>query len=78
MVAFECSRDGDYECKTKLIDLFDVANVENKVPDSWINAEGNDVLPEFIEYARPLIQGETPMKKLGGLPDFANLRRIKA
>ena len=78
MVAFECSRGGAYECKAKLIDLSDVANVENKVPDSWINAEGNDVLPAFIEYARPLIQGETPMKKVEGLPDFANLKRIKA
>ena len=78
MVAFECTRDGGYKCNTKLIDLSDVANVESKVPDEWINEEGNNVLEAFLDYARPLVQGETPMRKVDGLPDFANLKRVKA
>lgn len=78
MVAFDCKREGGYSCDIKLIDLADVANVEKKVPLEWINEEGNDVLDDFISYARPLIQGETPMKKVEGLPDFATLKRIKA
>ncbi|MBO4236112.1 MAG: 6-phosphofructokinase [Firmicutes bacterium] len=78
MVAFECTRDGGYKCDTKLIDLSDVANVESKVPDEWINEEGNNILAPFIDYAMPLVQGETPMKKVNGLPDFVNLKCIKA
>jgi 6-phosphofructokinase 1 len=65
MVAFDCSREGGvYTCKTKLIGLTEVANVEKKVPREWINEAGNGVLTPFIEYALPLIQGETDMEKV--------------
>ena len=79
MVGFECERkDGVYSCSTKLFELSDVANYENKVPLSWINEAGNDVTEEFVKYALPLINGETPMVKKDGLPDFASLKRVLA
>ena len=78
MVGFECSRENGYTCSTRLIDLSDVANYENKVPKEWINEAGNDITKDFINYALPLIQGETPMKKKNGLPDFAVLKRVFA
>lgn len=78
MVAFDCIRDGAYKCNTKLIELSQVANVESKVPNEWINEEGNGILQGFIDYALPLIQGETELKKKNGLPDFANLRKVLA
>lgn len=78
MVGFECERDGGYVCHTKLFPLADVANYEKHVPDEWINEEGNDILDGFIDYAMPLIQGETPMKKKNGLPDFAKLKKVLA
>lgn len=78
MVAFECSRENGYECKTKLLNLSDVANYEKKVPVEWINERGNNVSQDFVDYALPLIQGETQMKKENGLPRFAKLAKIVA
>lgn len=76
MVGFECSRDGGYTCKPKLFNLSEVANFEKKVPMEWINTEGNGVTKEFIDYALPLIQGETKLPKENGLPRFARLRKV--
>ena len=62
----------------ELFDLSAVANFEKKVPLEWINEAGNDVTQEFIDYALPLIQGETPMEKENGLPRFARLKKVFA
>lgn len=79
MVGFERSYEGgQYVCKTKLLGLTDVANTEKKVPIEWINAEHNGVTQAFIDYALPLIQGETKMKKENGLPRFARLKKVLA
>ena len=80
MIGFECERseENGYVCKTTLFPLSEVANYEKHVPDEWINEEGNDILEGFIDYALPLIQGETPMKKKNGLPDFAKLKKVLA
>ncbi len=78
MVGFECDRTNGYVCKTKLFDLTSVANYEKKVPVEWINEEGNGLLKPFIDYAMPLIQGETGMKKENGLPRFAHLKKVVA
>ena len=67
MVGFErCIEDGKY------------ANFEKKVPLEWINAEHNGVTQAFIDYALPLIQGETQMRKENGLPRFARLKKVIA
>ena len=77
MVGFERSyEDGKYVCKTKLFNLTDVANTENKVPLEWINAEGNNVEKAFIDYALPLIQGEPNLPKENSLPRFAKLKKV--
>ena len=78
MVGFECDRENGYVCKTKLFNLDDVANYEKKFPKEWINEEGNGVLPPFIDYCLPLIQGETPMVKENGLPRFCKLKKVFA
>ena len=79
MVGFERSYEGGaYVCRTKLFDLVDVANTEKKVPIEWINAQHNGVERAFIDYALPLIQGETKMKKENGLPRFAKLKKVLA
>ena len=76
MVAFEREIvDGHYVCKTKLIDLSDVANTEKKVPLTWINDTHNGVKREFIDYALPLIQGEPELPKEDSLPRFARLKK---
>ena len=79
MIGFERGiRDGKYACKTKLVPLMEVANVEKKVPRAWINEAGNGVNHQFIEYALPLIQGEPELPKQDSLPRFAKLKKILA
>lgn len=76
MVGFERVEGAEYKCKAVPIDLTVCANQEKMVPREWINEAGNHVTQEFIEYARPLIQGETTQPKENGLPRFANLKKI--
>lgn len=77
MVAFNCTRDADgYHCKTVLESLDIVANIEKKVPREWINAAGNGVEQPFIDYALPLIQGETTAPRENSLPRFAKLKKV--
>ena len=79
MVGFERgTMDGRYLCKTKLLPLTEVANTEKKVPREWINAEGNFVTHDFIDYALPLIQGEPKLPKEDSLPRFAKLKKVLA
>ena len=79
MVAFERGTvNGRYACKTKLLPLTEVANAEKKVPQEWINAEGNGVTHDFIDYALPLIQGEPKLPKEDSLPRFAKLKKVLA
>jgi 6-phosphofructokinase 1 len=78
MVGFQRPEKGEYKCEIKLIPLSDVANTEKVVPREWINAEGNFVNEKFIEYALPLIQGESRVKIEDGLPRFARLKKVLA
>lgn len=79
MVGFECTREnGNYECKTKLFNLSEVANFEKKVPLEWINEAGNGINQGFIDYALPLIQGENTRATEHGLPRFARLKKVLA
>ena len=78
MVAFErgTDADGNYVCRTKLLNLTDVANFEKKVPDEWINEAGNGVTQGFIDYALPLIQGDAAQPKEDSLPRFTKLKKV--
>ncbi len=66
MVTLVRTSSNPYRCETGLADLVAVANAERPMPDEFINADGNDITPAFIEYARPLIGGP--------LPPYARLR----
>ncbi len=78
MVAIKRTGSDPYTWETELLPLEKCANYEKKVPLEWINAEGNGVTQEFIDYALPLIQGETKMTKVTGLPKFAKLKKVLA
>jgi 6-phosphofructokinase 1 len=75
MVAFERGRGPEYRCETTLVDLGEVANKEKTIPREWINKEGHGLNEEFIQYARPLIQGESYPQNVNGLPRFAQLKK---
>ena len=79
MVAFERTYEsGQYMCKTKLLPLESVANLEKKVPLEWIVPEGNNVTREFIDYVLPLIQGEPDLVLENSLPRYARLKKVLA
>lgn len=79
MAGFKCTRDGGkYTCEIELLPLDKVANTEKKVPLEWINKDGNGLTEEFINYALPLVNGETDAPKEFGLPRFAKLKKIVA
>ena len=78
MVAFKCDRSNGYKCETVLLPLTSVANFEQKVPTEWINADGDYVTQDFIDYALPLIAGEPNRKVENGMPRFANLKKVVA
>ena len=66
-----------YDVSYALIPLAEVANAEKAFPSEWINEEGNNVTDDYIDYALPLIQGETEMPKINGLPRFAKLKKVQ-
>lgn len=76
MVGFKCDRTNGYKCDIALIPLDEVANKEKTIPDEWISADGVGIKQGFIDYALPLIQGETPLPKEDGLPRFAKLKKV--
>jgi len=77
MVAFErIMVNGVYTCKPKLINLSHVANTEKTVPLEWLNKEQNFLNDNFIDYALPLIQGDSHPPYVDGLPNFAKLNKI--
>ena len=79
MVAFKrVMVDGQYTCEPMLLNLSSVANFEKKVPLEWINAEGNGVTKEFIDYALPLIQGAPERPTECSLPRYAKLKKVIA
>lgn len=63
--------DSSYSMECSLEDVNEICNEEKTVPQEWICKDGSDVTEDFINYARPLIQGavDIPYGE-DGLPDF--------
>ncbi|MBK5246703.1 MAG: 6-phosphofructokinase [Peptostreptococcaceae bacterium] len=76
MVGFERITGNKYECKTILVDLEKVANLEKKIPLEWINETGNGLLKPFIDYASPLIEGHMEYPSKNALPKHAKLKYV--
>jgi 6-phosphofructokinase 1 len=76
MISIERVSDFPYLIRYNEAKLDDVANKEKKVPQEWINAEGNDVTNEMVTYLSPLIHREASEYMYNGLPQFLrfNLR----
>ncbi len=76
MVGIKRISNEPYETQIELVPLEKAANFEKKIPLSWIREDGYGVTNEFIEYAAPLIIGETDTVYQNGLPRFANLKKV--
>lgn len=68
MVALDRISNAPYQCGTSLHPISEVANLEKKVPMSWVNEDHTQMLPAYIEYALPLVQAELSPIYVGGLP----------
>lgn len=77
MVGFERENSPEYRCNIKLLPLDQVANTEKLIPRDWINAEGNFVNDQYIQYVLPLIQETASPEMIDGLPRFAKLKKIR-
>ncbi len=65
MITIERNNTKEYSISTNIYDIHNIANIEKKIPLEWINTKENQMNKEFLNYARPLIQGEL-------LPIFKN------
>ncbi|MBI5774838.1 MAG: 6-phosphofructokinase [Verrucomicrobia bacterium] len=64
-----------YKWTTDLQPLGDIANVEHFLPRDWISEDGFLPNEKFVEYARPLIEGQLRLPMEHGLPKFAVLQK---
>ena len=74
MVGIKRISNDPYQSTTELLDIHKVANFEKKVPLDWINDYRTGMKPEFLAYARPLIQAELTPVFIDGLPRHIYLK----
>jgi 6-phosphofructokinase 1 len=73
----EVQPDGAVKWSTGLQPLGDIANVEHFVPRDWISEDGYLPNEKFVEYAKPLIEGEVKPPVDGGLPKYVVLDKSR-
>jgi 6-phosphofructokinase 1 len=61
---------------TGLQPLGDIANVEHFIPRDWISEDGFLPNEKFVEYIKPLIEGEVKVPTEGGLPKYVQLEKV--
>ena len=77
MVALKRISNSPYQYITELHPISEVANLEKKVPLSWMNENHTQMTEEFLEYARPLIQAELTPLYIAGLPHHIYMKNQK-
>ncbi len=73
----EVQPNGSNKWSTGLQPLGDIANVEHFVPREWVSEDGFLPNEKFVEYARPLVEGEVKFPVEGGLPKYVTLEKSK-
>lgn len=68
MVVIERFSDDPYQSGTAVKDVHKIANDEKVVPREWVNEEGTYVTNQFVNYVRPLIQGDVSPVMVNGIP----------
>ena len=68
MVVLQRLSDDPYQCGTEVKDVHKIANDEKLVPREWVNEDGDYVTEEFVNYVRPLIQGDVSPVMVDGIP----------
>lgn len=68
----------EYTCRPALMDVALAANTEKKIPAEWILPAGQGLTQDYVDYALPLIQGDSKAPLEDGLPRFAHLKKVLA
>lgn len=68
MVVLQRISDDPYQCQTAVKNVHKIANDEKCVPRNWINKKGTYVTDDFIDYVKPLIQGDVSPFMVDGIP----------
>lgn len=76
MVTIERTFASPYLAGYGYVKVDEVANKAKSVPREWINARGNDIMPEMLDYLRPLIIGEFPVHYENGLPVYMDVSHL--
>ena len=71
------SKSEKYSWKIIPAPLSKIANVEKKLPNSFISKDGFDVTAKTIKYLKPLIQGEAYPKFKNGIPHSQKLKLVE-
>lgn len=68
MVSINRMNNTPYEVRYKTVDVNEVANKEKLMPEEFIDLKNGYVTQEYLEYCRPLIEGEVDIFFEDGLP----------
>jgi ATP-dependent phosphofructokinase / diphosphate-dependent phosphofructokinase len=77
MVKIVRVQNNPYKWSLGVQPLGDIANVEHLVPREWISEDGFLPNEKFVEYARPLVEGEVKAPIDGGLPKYVVLEKYR-
>ena len=66
--------DSPYRCEMGIVDVSNIANGEKTIPLEWIDLENACMREAFLDYVKPLIQGEVAPMYKDGLPCY--LRKV--
>ena len=79
MVVIDRVSDDPYMAATGIYDVHRIANEEKLVPRNWMNKDATWVTEDFLDYIRPLIQGDYQPIMVNGLPRHLvlNLKKKK-
>jgi ATP-dependent phosphofructokinase / diphosphate-dependent phosphofructokinase len=66
-------RIGNYAVQYTILPIQEIAGLTQTMPDKFINAEGNDVTPEFREYIMPLLGSDIPKTAVIRAPKVAKI-----
>ncbi len=70
VMAIKRVSDNPYQVRYEAVDVNKVANEARIVPADYISERGNFVTEKFIEYVKPLVQGEIAPDYENGVPKF--------
>ena len=75
MVKIVRTQSNPYRWTTDLQPLGDIANVEHLIPRDWLSEDGFMPNEKFVDYCRPLVEGEVKVPTEGGLPKYVVLEK---